>query len=186
MSAQITRRHFTVDDLYRMAEAGILTEDDRVELIEGEVVEMSPIGSRHSGCVMRLTTLLTEQLGRSVVVNVQNPVILHEQAGPQPDLAALKPRADFYSESHPTSEDILLIIEVADTSVDYDRHVKIPMYARALIAEVWLIDLTQDVIELYQQPENGAFKQISIIRRGQALASAMLPSLQLNADDILG
>ncbi len=186
MSVQVVRRHFTVEDFYRMAEAGILKEDDRVELIEGEVVEMSPIGSRHSGCVMRLTTTLTEQLGRSVIVNVQNPVRLHEETEPQPDIALLKPRADFYSESHPTPDDVLLIAEVADTSIDYDRNVKVHLYARAGIMELWLIDLMRDVIEFYGRPEDGAYKIIQIIERGQMLVSERIPSLRLSAKDILG
>src|SRR5918997_6720202 len=120
MSVQIARRHFTVDDFYRMLEAGILTEDDRVELIDGEIIEMSPIGSRHASCVMRLNAVLTKRLGDTAIVNVQNPLRLSTRSEPLPDCSLLKPREDFYSRAHPTPDDVLLVVEVADSSIGYD------------------------------------------------------------------
>jgi Uma2 family endonuclease len=129
MSVQLRKRYFNVDDYYRMAEAGLFSEGERVELIEGEVVEMSPIGSRHAGCVMRSSTVLNRRFGHLAIVSVQNPIRLDDFSEPQPDLALLKPRKDFYSTSHPTAADVLVVIEVADTSADYDRNVKLPLYA---------------------------------------------------------
>src|SRR5438552_19028815 len=112
-----------------MGHAGGFSEDDRVELIEGEVVEMSPIGSTHQGCVDELSSLITEKLGGAVIVRVQGPIHIDEYSEPQPDITLLKPRPDFYRRSHPTPSDVLLVIEVADTSIEYDRSVKLPLYA---------------------------------------------------------
>jgi Uma2 family endonuclease len=186
MSVQIARRQFTVDDFYRMAEAGIFTEDDRVELIDGEIVEMSPVGSRHAACVMRLTTLLTEQLGRTAIVNVQNPLRLHRKAEPLPDVVVLKPRADFYSESHPGPEDVLLVVEVADTTLAYDRRVKVPLYARAGIPEVWVVNLPKGIIEGYSRPDRETYAEVKKVNRGQDLSPLLIPAVTLNAGDILG
>src|SRR2546426_2118990 len=141
MSITLEKRRFTVDEYHRMAEAGIFSEDESVELLEGEIVEMTPISSRHAACVNKLTRLFTRELGERVVVSVQNPVALTETSEPQPDLALLRPRADFYAAGHPGPEDVLLMVEVADTSATSDRAVKVPLYARAGIEEVWLIDL---------------------------------------------
>src|SRR5215472_11793644 len=116
MSIQVEKWTFTVDDYHRMLEAGILSEDDRVELIDGEIVKMCPIGSRHVGCVNRLNTLLVPKVGRAAIVSVQNPVVLDDYSEPEPDIALLKPRADFYSQSHATPQEVLLIIEIAETS----------------------------------------------------------------------
>jgi Uma2 family endonuclease len=186
MSVQIARRHFTVEDFYRMLEAGILTEDDRVELIDGEIVEMSPIGSRHASCVMRLTTLLTEQLGRAVVVSLQNPLRLSTKTEPLPDVVVLKPRADFYAESHPGPGDVLLVVEVSDTTLAYDRQVKLPLYARAGVPEVWIVNLPKAVVEAYARPDGKSYSEIQKAGRGQALKATRLPALKLSVDDIRG
>jgi Uma2 family endonuclease len=130
MSVQIDRRVFSVDDYYRMVEVGLLKEDERVELIEGEVIRMSPIGSRHAACVARLTKLFSRLAGDGAIVWVQNPVRLNDFSEPQPDVALLKPRADFYAGAHPAAADVLLIVEVSDTTIGYDRQVKVPLYAR--------------------------------------------------------
>jgi hypothetical protein len=141
MGVQLARRLFTVAEYHKMAEAGILSEDDRVELLEGEIVAMSPIGSRHAGTVKRLLDqFIPLQGARRVILSVQDPIRLGEYSEPQPDLALLRPRADFYASSHPGPEDVLLIIEVADQSAAVDREVKVPLYARWGIPEVcWWI-----------------------------------------------
>lgn len=135
MAVQLLKRLFTVAEYHRMAEAGILGEDDRVELIEGEIVGMTPISSRHAGQVNRLVRLFTQRLGGRAILSVQNPIRLGEHSEPQPDVALLRPRPDFYATAHPGSEDVLLVIEVADlsacdaqagTSAAYDREVKPP------------------------------------------------------------
>jgi Uma2 family endonuclease len=141
MSVQVARRYFNVNEFYRMAAAGVLSEDDRVELIEGEILEMSSIGSRHAACVGRLTELFGQQVGGKAIIRAQSPIRLDDYSEPLPDITLLKRRADFYAENHPTQADVLLIVEVADTSVDYDRNIKLPIYAQANIPEVWLVNL---------------------------------------------
>lgn len=186
MSVQVERRPFNVNDYYRMAEAGILTEDDRVELIEGEVIKMTPIGSRHAACVDRLTSLLSRFAGQTVIVRVQNPIRIDDYSEPQPDVSLLKPRDDFYAESHPTPDDILLVIEVADTSVEYDRHVKVPIYAQAGIPEVWLVNLSEDLIEIYSVAANGSYKNVRRVKRGESLSLQTIPAIAFSVDDVLG
>src|SRR5579863_1275514 len=154
MLLSLPRRRFTVDEYYKMAEAGILTADDRVELIDGEILEMSPIGPRHAGAVRTLTRLFFSQVDGDAVVGVQDPIHLDEFDEPQPDLSLLRPRADAYRQAHPRASDIFLLIEVADASLLKDRQIKIPRYARNGILEVWLVDLTQGVIVIYRDPSS--------------------------------
>lgn len=186
MSLQIVKRQFKVTEYNRMAETGILSEDDRVELIEGEIVEMSPIGSRHAACVRRLDAFFNKQLGGVVQVSAQNPILLDEYSEPEPDIALLKPRSDFYAEAHPLPADVLLIVEVADTSVEYDRQVKAPLYAQAGIPEMWLVNLPAEIIEVYTQPENGAYKKHDQFARGGSFTSTIVHELKLSVEDILG
>lgn len=160
MSHQFAKRWFSVGDYYRMAEAGILTADDRVELIEGEVLEMSPIGSRHAACVKRLNTLLNRQVGHTVIVSVQDPIYIDDFSEPQPDIALLRPRADFYAEEHPTSSDVLLVVEMADTSVELDRSKKLPLYARAGVPEAVIVVLPEEIIEAHAEPVGGRYQQV--------------------------
>lgn len=185
MSVLIERRTFSTAEYYRMVEAGILSEDDHTELIEGEVIRMSPIGSRHAACVRRLAALLMRHASDASAVSVQSPIHLDDFSEPQPDVALLKPRADFYSGAHPSAADVLLVVEVADSSVGYDRAVKVPLYARAEIPEVWLVDLVRNEIEIYRQPAAGAYVELTRAGRGREFASTQIPSLMLRADDIL-
>ncbi|MDQ3252827.1 MAG: Uma2 family endonuclease [Acidobacteriota bacterium] len=188
MSVQIARRHFNTAEYYRMAAAGVLSENDRVELIEGEIVEMNPIGSRHAACVGRLTKLLERLAGDYAIVWVQNPVQVNDYSEPLPDVALLKPRDDFYAQANPQPADVLLIIEVADSSVEYDREIKMPLYAQSGIPEVWLINLPQDTLEIYTQPLGEAYRQIRLVKRGESLTAQTISSLALTikADSILG
>jgi Uma2 family endonuclease len=186
MSVQITKRYFNVTEYYRMAEAGILTADDRVELIDGEIVKMSPIGRRHAACVGRLTELLGRLLSQTAIVWVQNPIQLDDYSEPQPDITLLKRRADFYADTSAMPPDVLLVIEVADTTALSDRNVKVPLYARAGIPEVWLIDLPQDLIEIYAQPAGGTYQVQRQARPGEQLTAETLPQLSLSVDDVLG
>jgi Uma2 family endonuclease len=186
MSLQVTKRHFNIDEYYRMAEAGILSEDDRVELIEGEIIKMAPIGSRHAGCVSRLNTLFNRLVGETALVNVQNPVRLSDFSEPQPDISLLKPRDDFYSNSHPTPADVLLIIEVSDTSLEYDRDIKIPLYAASLIPEMWLVNLTKDIVEIYREPRDSMYREVRYATRGESVSPKCNPNLTISVDSILG
>lgn len=186
MSVQFQKWNFNVEDYYRMAEAGLFSEQDRVELIEGEVIKMSPIGSRHAGCVDRLNSILNRKVGHAAIIRVQNPVRLNDFSEPEPDIALLKPRDDFYSQSHPTAADVLLVIEVAETSVEYDRSVKMPLYARAGIPETWLVNLPKDIIEIYTQPKNGKYQKVQRLKRGKLLASPTIAGLSISVDNILG
>jgi Uma2 family endonuclease len=184
MPTQLLKRLFTVAEYHRMAEAGILGEDDRVELLEGEIVAMTPIGSRHAACVARLTALLSRVQERGIVW-VQNPIRLGEHSEPQPDLAVLKPRADFYAQAHPEPEDVLLVVEVAETSADYDREVKLPLHARAGIPEVWLVDLTEERIEAYLQPAPNGYREVRHVGRDGRAAPQAFPDLELAVADLL-
>ena len=183
MSVQIARRHFNVIEYYRMAAAGVLSEDDRVELIEGEVVEMNPIGSRHAACVGRLTELLGRLVGDVAIVWVQNPVRIDDYSEPLPDVALLKRRDDFYAQANPQPTDVLLIIEVADSSVEYDRDIKIPLYARAGVPEAWLVNLPEEAVEIYARPLNNAYQETRLVKRGESLSTL---NLIIDADDVLG
>lgn len=154
-------RLFNVDEYYAMAQAGILGEDDRVELIAGEVVVMSPIGSRHAGCVKALAGLLFRAAGRKAVISVQDPLRLGGSAEPQPDLAVLAWRADSYRSRHPEPKDTHLVVEVADSSLDFDREVKLPLYASHGIPEVWVVDLRAGIIEVHRSPGPDGFAESS-------------------------
>lgn len=185
MGIQVVKHRFTVEEYHRMGTAGIFSEDDRVELIEGEIVEMSPIGSRHAACVKRLIRLFDRGVGDRAIVGAQDPIRLGEHSEPQPDLALLRPRPDFYAHAHPGPEDVLLVVEVAETSADYDREVKVPLYARAGIPEVWLVELYAEQIEVYRQPAPHGYQEVQTVRRGQHLSSQTFPELALAVDNIL-
>ena len=186
MATQLIRRRFTVNEYYLMAQAGILHEDDRVELLEGEIVEMAAIGSRHAACVNRLNRILSEGLGSRAIISVQNPVRLGEHSEPQPDLTLLRPRPDFYSESHPESADVMLVVEVADTSEDYDREVKMPLYARYGITEAWLVDLSSRSIEVYRDPVPEGYRDIQLAMPGRRIAPQAFPDLELAVEKVFG
>jgi Uma2 family endonuclease len=180
---EVTRRRFTVEEYHRMGEAGILREDERVELIEGELVEMNPIGSRHAACVRVLTRLLGRSLGDELLLDVQNPVRLNGGLEPQPDLAVV--RAHDYRESLPGPEDILLLIEVSDTTLSYDRDVKLPLYGRAGIAESWIVDLLNQAIERHNDRSEEGYRRMEWVGRGRWLASEALSNLILHTDAVL-
>jgi Uma2 family endonuclease len=186
MSTRVTKRLFTVAEYNRMSEVGIFTEDDRVELIEGQVVDMSPIGRRRAACVGRLTNLFSRVLAERAIVWVQNPVVLNDYAEPQPDVALLRRREDFYERALPAPGDVLLIVEVSDTTLDYDRQIKVPLYARAGIREAWVVNLMDERIEVYTRPADGAYQDVSQYARGEAINSSGALNLTLTVDEILG
>ncbi len=178
-------RRFTVTEYYRMAAAGILHEDDRVELIDGRIVEMAPIGSAHAGSVKDINQIFRPFASRLVTVGVQDPVRLDEGSEPEPDISVLRYRPDNYRNMHPEPPDILLLIEVADTSLAYDREVKIPLYARAGIIETWLVNLTGDCLEVYREPGPSGYQQLQVLGRDAEITLAALPEIRLKVADIL-
>ena len=179
----VGRRRFTVEDYRKMGEAGIFREDDRVELIDGEVIEMNPIGWRHARCVGRLTMRLVRAAENRYVVGVQNPITLSEHGEPQPDLT-------IYEEPppgrQPGPEEVLVLIEVSDSTLQYDRNVKLPRYAGAGIPEVWIVDLQGEAVERYNDPRDDGYRRTERARRGEELASEALPGLVVPTDDALG
>ncbi|HEX2172260.1 MAG TPA: Uma2 family endonuclease, partial [Dehalococcoidia bacterium] len=151
-STRIAKHLFTAAEYHRMAEAGILGEDDRVELIEGEIVDMAPRGSRHAASVRRSDELFSKRLTGSATVSTQCPIQLGAHSEPELDLCLLRRRDDYYAAAHPRPEDVLLVLEVADTSLAFDLEVKLPLYARARIPEVWVVDLNDDCVQVYRNP----------------------------------
>ena len=186
MSAQLEKWHFNVDQYYRLAEAGVLQPDDRVELIEGEIIRMPPIGSPHAARVKRISYVLRSVFERRAIVSVQDPVRLDDFSEPVPDVAILKPREDFYAAHHPTPEDVLLIVEVSDSSTFTDRNVKVPLYARAQIPEVWLVNLPKQVIEVYSEPAEGKYQKAVTFNPGEVLTSPTVANLSLRVEEIIG
>jgi len=185
-SPTIQRRKFSVDDYYRMADAGILHPDERVELLRGDVVVMAPIGSRHAACVNRLNALLHERCAKRGILSVQNPLRVDPHSEPQPDVVLVQPRADFYASAHPGPKDVLLAIEVGHSSARADREVKAPLYAECGITELWLVDLDTDAVLVCRDPQPDGYAQVSRHERGQDLTVDALPGVQLRVEEVLG
>ncbi len=183
LPAGVVRHRFTVDEYHRMAEAGLLSEDDRVELIDGEIIEMTPIGWRHARCVSRLNMLLARFAGDRYVVGVQNPLTISEHGEPQPDLVLLerRPRGRL-----PGPADAALVIEVSDTTLAYDRDVKLPRYARAGVPEVWIVDLQVRRVESHSDPSPEGYSVSREFGPGQQARSGSVEGLSLPVDEVLG
>ncbi len=177
---------FTVDAYHRLAELGVLDEDDRVELLDGQIVEMTPIGGAHAACVIRLTDLLSRRAGSDTNVSVQNPVVLAERWEPQPDLAVLRRPGGLSGAWLPSAQDVLLVIEVADTSLERDRDLKIPRYAAAGIPEAWLVDVVGDAITIYREPGPDGYSDSVTVTRGDTLRPLLVAGVAIAANEILG
>jgi len=180
------RRRFTIYEYHRMGEVGILDERERVELLDGDVVEMSPIGIGHASIVDRLTMLFAVRLGRRVIVRVQSPIVLDHYSEPQPDLSLLAPRSDFYADAHPRPSDVLLTIEVMQTSGSYDRTLKLPLYARKHVRELWLMDLKADAVDVFRRPTASGYRDHQRLVRGKRIAPFAFPRVFFRVADILG
>ena len=181
---QPSRRRFTVDQFHTMIAAGVFTEDDRLELVEGEIVEMSPIGSPHATCVRKLTNLLV-RLSESIIVDVQNPLRLSDTSEVYPDLLVLKYQDNFYADRIPNAKDTHLVIEVSDSTLFYDRTVKLPRYAEAGVAEVWIVDLNAERVLVHRDPLDGVYGRVEEVKKGSRLSVAALNGLELDLADIL-
>jgi len=173
-----SRHRLTATEYRRMGEVGILRPDARVELIEGEIIDMAPIGSRHSGTVEQLAHLLRRACGERAMVRTQQPVSLDDHSEPEPDIVVVTPRADFYKRHHPRAPDIILLIEVSEASLAYDREVKVPLYARHSVREAWIVDLAQRRIELYANPHAGVYARVETV--GAQISAGGLPGLTLD------
>jgi Uma2 family endonuclease len=186
MAVQLTRRRFTVDEYYAMARAGILSADDRVELLDGEIVEMPPIGPGHAYSVDGINELLMRRFGDRARVRIQNPIRLNQYNEPEPDFALVRRREDLYRNGHPTPEDVFLVIEVADTTLAIDRRVKTLLYARAALPEVWIIDLQHDLVLVHRDPGPDGYRLVTTARRGDQLQMLAFPNEIITVDELLG
>lgn len=186
MAIQNPRRLISIDEYHRMAADGLFSEDDRVELIEGEIVEMNPIGNRHAAGVRRLSDRFQVSFGRDVLVDTQNPIRLGDWSEPQPDVAVLIRRQDYYADEAPTAGDVLLLAEIADSSMGYDRGVKAPLYAVEGIREYWILDLAGGALEIYRQPGPGGYRVIRRLRRGEEISPEAFPDVAFPVSDLLG
>ncbi len=179
------RRLFNVDEYYRMGDAGIFHPEERTELIEGEIFTMAPIGIGHAACVSRIHRKVADLFAEKAFVRVQQPVQLFGESNLQPDIAFVKPKENDYEDAHPTAEEIYWIIEVSDTSLQYDRNMKLPVYAKAGIPEVWIVDMKSQVIEQYTIPSNDMYKKLRKYKKGEALATVSFPEIPIESKLIL-
>jgi Uma2 family endonuclease len=183
VKATLARRLFTADDYEELGRAGILGEDERVELIGGEIIALSPIGGPHMACVNTITEELVVMVGRVGIVSVQNPIRLGDRDEPQPDIAVLTRRR--YGGTIPIPGDVRLVIEVSDTTQHYDRTVKLPRYATAGIPEAWIVDLQAHTLERHSEPGPSGYGAVARVGRGGSLPSLVLPSITFIADELL-
>ncbi len=185
MSIQLAKRLLTVSDYHKMAEVGILDEDDRIELINGEIIEISPIGSLHVNRVNRITSIFKKLPDEKAILSIQNPVSIAPYSEPEPDISLLEFRADFYEDQLPSAENVLLVIEVADTSLGYDREVKKPLFAAAGIPELWIVNIEDEQVEVYKNPQNGDYAAKRIFKRGETIHLEHL-DFSVEVEQILG
>jgi len=183
---ELQRRRFSVDEYEHLIALGIVQEGERVELLQGEIYCMAAMGARHMACVTWLDRFFTLNVGAGALVRTQGPIRLPEDGEPEPDILVVRFRADFYRNRHPGPAEALLVIEVADTSVNIDRAHKLPLYAAAGIPESWLVDLPGQQIFVYREPRDGVYQQITAFKRGDTLTPLAFPDLKLAVDDVLG
>jgi Uma2 family endonuclease len=180
-----TQHRFSVEDYYRMAETGVLRPSARVELLEGKIIDMSPIGPFHGGLVKRLSRIFNLKAKGRWTVSTQDPLHLDEFSEPQPDVMLLKPSADDYTSRHPQPEDVLLLIEVSDSTIDFDREEKLPAYGRAGIAEVWIVNLNDLAIEIYREPHFDGYGNKTVLRAGDQARLSMFPDTAVDVAELL-
>jgi Uma2 family endonuclease len=183
---QLKTKKFTVEQYEQMAEIGFLKLDQRLELLAGEMIYMSPIGIKHAGCVCFLTQFLSHYLINQAVIWSQNSVILDNYSEPEPDIAVLEKETNSYRRRKPTAKDVLLLIEVADSTLAKDRNIKIPLYAKANIQEVWLVNLNEDTVEVYRHPVGDKYNNFNTYKLGDNLSILAFPDVQITVDQIFG
>lgn len=181
----LTRKLFTIDEYHKMFEVGILQESDRVELIRGEIIKMAAMGVPHIGCLSALSKIFSKRIGENDLLLMQVPIKISENSEPEPDLILLSPRDDNYKKSPIQIQDILLVIEVAVTSIKEDREIKSPLYAEAGIKEYWIVDFNGGLIEVCREPSRAGYKDIKQYRRGEKISSLAFPDIVISVDEIL-
>jgi Uma2 family endonuclease len=182
MNAGIARKNLRIDvNRYeKMIAAGVLTKDDRVELIDGEMLEMAPMGTKHVAFTTRLLRTLIRVLGEEAIVCAGGPVRLGDFSLPEPDMTIVRPRIDDYAGKRAEPTDVLLVIEVSDSSLSYDREIKRLLYARYGIVEYWIIDVQDQCVHVYRQPRNGDYSDVECLRTGDVLRAKALPRAEVN------
>ena len=185
LSPVLERKKFTVTDISQMVKVGILPEESGWELINGEIIHHMTVGSKHAGTVNKVNLILNRSVADKYIVAVQNPIRIDADNEPEPDISVLKMREDFYAESHPEPVDILLVIEVSVSTVDFDREIKRKLYAQAGIGEYWLIDVEKGLIESYTKPKNGEYFEKKIYERDKSIRSKQVGNLELNVSEII-
>lgn len=185
MPVTLKRKMLNVDEYHRMVVAEIIFEDEPVELLNGDIVYMSPVGNIHIGCVNRINMFFSSRLAGKVIVSIQNPIEAGEFSEPEPDVAICRLREDFYASSKASAEDILLVIEVSDSSLEKDREVKLPIYAKAGIQVCWIVNLRERQIEIYTNPEEEVYKKREIVKSKDRIYIQNL-DFQCKVSDILG
>ena len=185
-TSKIVPKRFRVEDFRRMTEAGILPEESGWEIIDGYLIDKMSIGSKHASTVKRLNRKLTRLFDDKVIISVQDPIHIDEFNEPEPDIMLLKPREDFYAENHPIPQDVLLLIEVSDSTVEYDRKYKKTLYAAAGIVEFWIVNLPDETVECYSSLKNGTYHLARISEKGETVESNSVENLKLSVEEILG
>ncbi len=184
-SARYVPRKFTVDEYYRLAKVGILSPDERIELLDGEITIMAAMGSRHAACIIDFDEQIQERIGRRASKAVQIPVLLEENYAPEPDIMLLQRREGYYGNNVPVGSDVLLVIEVGDTTIGDDRRDKLPAYARANVPETWLVDVRLQVVEVYTEPLDGQYRRSRLVGLEDALTPTAFPDVQISVSDVM-
>ncbi|MDM8558433.1 Uma2 family endonuclease [Candidatus Parabeggiatoa sp. HSG14] len=179
-----TKYPLTTTHFQKMIKTGIFEEDEHIELINGELIAMAPIGPEHSSKIRRLNHQFSQAVGDLAQVDIQNPITLNDHSEPEPDLALLCPSDDFYETANPTAKDVLLLVEVADSFLNYDKKTKIPLYASQGIPEVWLINVPKKQVEIYRNPSPEGYRQILLPEKKESISPTLLPNVSINVSDI--
>lgn len=185
-STRLIPHKFTVTEYDRMVETGILTKEDRVELLAGEIIAMSPIGLKHASCVKRLNRIFHQTLGDRVIIGVQDPLELGKEWQPQPDVMLLRPRSDFYATRHPQPQDLFLLVEVSESTALFDQRRKVPQYAQEGIPEVWVLRLDENCIIQYREPVGRRYQSINQFRPGESITLQLFPDVTIPVSQLLG
>lgn len=186
MAATNPTKHLTnIHEWHRMGEAGVFADNHHIELIDGEILDMAPIGSNHAGHLKRVTNQFYSLLFGQVIISVQDPVQLSAYSEPEPDLMLLKPHTDFYSSRHPNADDVLLLIEVSDSTLAFDQNQKLQLYARHNIPEYWIVNLIDSCLEVYRQPHSENYEQKVTLRTGDNITLSQLPDISISVSTIL-